>query len=168
LGTHLLIVVGYNCLPDTTSISFISAENAYVIYTSHEIIDTEGNNNGIADFGEAISLTVSLSNIGTEDATDVTANITIDDEYISLSDSIEVYGFIAADETIFRIEAFSFNVSNSVPDQHTVVFHLVCESEGVFWMSDFEIIINAPLPEIGDMIIDDNTGGNGNGQLDPG
>ena len=168
IGDALLIVVGYNCLPDTTSISFISAENAYVIYTSHEIIDTEGNNNGIADFGEAISLTVSLSNIGTEDATDVTANITIDDEYISLSDSIEVYGFIAADETIFRIEAFSFNVSNSVPDQHTVVFHLVCESEGVFWMSDFEIIINAPLPEIGDMIIDDNTGGNGNGQLDPG
>lgn len=168
VGEALLIVVGYNCLPDTSNITFISAENAYVVYSEHEIIDTYGNNNGMADFGESVLLTVSASNIGSDDAIDVTAKLTTDDEFISIIDSTELYGFIAAGDTVVRTEAFSFDISTNIPDQHKATFNFICESEGVQWMSECEITINAPIPEIGDMIIDDNAGGNGNGQLDPG
>jgi len=168
IGEALLIVVGYNCLPDTSYINFIPAESAYVIYSGYEIIDTEGNNNGMADFGETILLTVSVTNLGTENATDVTATLLAEDSFISIIDDTESYGYIAAGDTVYKTEAFSFDISDIIPDQHTTVFTLICESEGVSWVSNFEIIINAPIPEIGDLIINDIAGGNGNGQLDPG
>ena len=168
VGDAMLIVVGYNCLPDTNYISFIPAESAYVIYADHEILDAEGNNNGMADFGETISLTVSVTNLGTEDATDVSATLSVDDSFISIIDDTESYGYIAAGNTANKTEAFSFDISDNIPDQHRTVFTLICESDGISWVSDFEVVINAPMPEIGDMIINDIAGGNGNGQLDPG
>ncbi len=168
IGDGSLIVVGYNCLPDTNSISFIPAEGAYVIYNNHQILDPDGNNNGLADFGESVLLTVAVNNLGTEDATDVTATLTVQDEYISIVDNNEPYGDVAAGDTVVKSEAFSFDVAANIPDQHITVFNMVCESNGDSWLSDFEIVMNAPLPEIGEMVIDDNAGGNGNGQLDPG
>ena len=100
IGEALLIVVGYNCLPDTSYINFIPAESAYVIYSGYEIIDTEGNNNGMADFGETILLTVSVTNLGTENATDVTATLLAEDSFISIIDDTESYGYIAAGDTV--------------------------------------------------------------------
>ncbi len=168
VGEASLIVVGYNCLPDTSGIGFIPSEGAHVIYNAHEIIDTEGNNNGMPDFGESIGLTVAINNLGVELASGVVATLSVSDDYVSIIDGNEIFGDVAAGDTVITVEAFSFDIVTNVPDQHVVVFNLVCESNGDAWDSNFEIIINAPLPVIGDMVIDDNVGGNGNGQLDPG
>jgi len=168
VGDASLIVVGNNCLPDTNNIDFIPAEGAYVVYHDHQILDPDGNNNGMADFGESISLTVAIANLGVQDAPDVDATVSVVDEYISLSDNNEPYGNIPAGDTVTKVEAFSFDVDTNIPDQHITVFNLVCESDGNTWLSDFEITMNAPSPEIGELIVDDIVGGNGNGQLDPG
>ncbi len=168
VGDALLIVVGNNCLPDTNNITFVPAEGAYVIYNNHQVLDPTGNNNGIPDFGEAILLTVAVSNLGAQDASDVTATLIVDDSFITLGDDTEYFGDIPAGDTVVNSEAFSFYIGANVPNQHAVDFSLVCESDGNTWVSNFEIVINAPVPEIGNMVIDDNTGGNGNGQLDPG
>jgi len=168
IGDAFLIVVGQNCLPDTNLINFVPSEGAYVIYNSHEVLDPFGNNNGLADFGEPILLSVAVNNMGVQDAISVVATLTVDDDYITINDDSEIYGYVAAGATVNKQEAFSFDIAANIPDQHVVVFNLICESEGDIWESDFEITVNAPIPQIGDMVIDDNATGNGNGQLDPG
>lgn len=168
VGDASLIVVGYNCLPDTNNISFVPTGGAYVVYNDHIVLDPDGNNNGLADFGEAILLTVAVNNLGALEATDVIATLSVNDEYVFLGDDTEPYGNIPTGDTVTKDEAFSFDVAANVPDQHVTVFNLVCESDGNSWPSYFAIVMNAPLPEIGNMAIDDNAGGNGNGQMDPG
>ena len=168
VGDAMLIVVGQNCLPDTNMISFVPSEGAYVIYDSHQIIDNQGNNNGLADFGESVLLTLAVNNVGVENAPAVMATISTIDEYIIITDDNESYGDVAAGAIVTKDEAFSFDVSDSIPDQHEVYFTLTCESNGNTWLSDFSVIVNAPVPVVGELVIDDSANGNGNGELDPG
>jgi len=169
IGDAQLIIVGQNCLPNINMISFIPAEGAFVMYNDYQIIDLDGNNNGEADFGELISLTVAVSNVGVQDALDVVATLTLDDDYITINDNTELFGSVPAGDTVVKESAFEFDVASNVPDQYIVLFNLECESGGDVWDSDFEIVVAAPTPEIGDMVVDDSSGGgNGNGQLDPG
>ena len=167
-GEAMLIVVGYNCLPDTNIIHFIPSGEAYVIYNAHIVTDPSGNNNGLVDFGESVLLDMAISNIGMVDAVNVMSTLSVVDEYVTITDNTEQYGNMTAGTTLMIDGAFSFDVLSTVPDQHIIEFILVCESNGQTWNSNFEVVVQAPFPEIGNLIIDDNTAGNGNNRLDPG
>ncbi|MEA2107050.1 MAG: CUB domain-containing protein, partial [Bacteroidota bacterium] len=107
------------------------------------------------------------------EALNVHDSLYCNDPYITLSDSLESYGAIAAEGTSTATGAFSFTVSDAVPDQHVASFsmHITGEdasAEDYTWVSDFAITINAPALSIGGMTIDDSGSGNGDGILDPG
>ena len=166
-GMGSLIVTGYNCLPDTNSITFISSQSAYVVYNSHEISDPDGNNNAMADFGESIMLNFAIMNAGQAEATNVIATIAETNDFFTITDSYENYGTIAAGDSNIINEAFAIDIAPDVPDQSTCIFELICESEGETWASSFSIVANAPVPQIENLEINDETGNN-NGYIDPG
>ena len=168
VGQAFLIVVGYNCLPDTSIITFIASSEAYVVYNSHTVFDPTGNNNGICDYGETILLDLAVYNVGATTAMNVISTLIVDDIYITISDNNEQYGNIAPGDTTMAEGAFTFEISPIIPDQRVITFNLICESEGQTWESEFEIIVCAPIPNIGNLLVDDVSGGNGNGKLDPG
>lgn len=167
IGDAQLIVVGYNCLPDTSIISFIPEAGPYVVYNDHEIIDINGNNNGEADYGENVQLTVEIINSGQDDASDVSSEISITDEFITLLDSVENYGSVTAGTIVSREEAYDIQIAPLTPDQHIASFTLECTSDNASWLSDFQVIVNAPEPLSGTMIINDENGNN-NGKIDQG
>jgi peptidase C25-like protein/type IX secretion system substrate protein len=167
-GQAMLIVTGYNCLPDTNYIEFVPAASAYVVYNDHIIVDNEGNSNGIADFGETILLDLSVCNNGALEASEVIANLSTIDYYITFIDENEQYGFLSPDDTVMKYGAFGFEISPVIPNEQEILFSLSCESNGQTWLSDFAITAYAPIAEIGNMIINDSNGGNGDNELDPG
>lgn len=167
-GEAMLIVVGYNSLPDTSYINFIPSGEAYVVYNEHLVNDPDGNNNNLVDFGESILLDLEVINMGMIDADNIIATLTVEDEYVTITDENEQYGNIASGDSSMVENAFAFNVLNTVPNNHIITFELVCESDGMTWTSDFEILVMAPVPQIGIMEIDDSVGGDGNNRLDPG
>jgi hypothetical protein len=167
VGNATLIVSGYDCLPTSYSIDIIPNQGAYVVYASSTIDDSGGNGNGQADFGETISLSVSMSNVGTETAYNTDVMLATNDNYVTITDNEENYGDIAGGETLAIDHAFSFDVADNIPDQHAVTFNVEAVSNDT-WYSDFTVIVNAPKLTIGKMTIDDTAGGNGNGNLDPG
>jgi len=59
-------------------------DQPWVIYESHEIDDSQGNANGMVDFGESILLDVIMENIGDTPATEVIVTITSGEHYITL------------------------------------------------------------------------------------
>ena len=167
VGDAQLIISGYNCLPTSYPITIIPNSGSYVIYSSHLIDDSQGNNNNEVDFGEAIDLTVEVENVGTQQANNVQVTLTSPDSYITITDGFENYGNIAGGSTFSVSNAFAFEVASNIPDQHLVTFQLEIVGEDT-WISNFNILVNAPVLTIGNLTIDDSQGGNGDGILDPG
>ncbi|RLC47344.1 MAG: hypothetical protein DRH57_04245, partial [Candidatus Cloacimonadota bacterium] len=74
-GDAEIVISGYNCLPTSFPIIFIPNEGPYVVYSAHQIDDSAGNNNGLVDFGEDIGLSLEMTNVGLEDASNVDVTI---------------------------------------------------------------------------------------------
>ena len=147
----------------------IVSNQPYVIYNDHILYDIAGNNNGIPEFGEDITLDMTVENVGNQNAYNVNATLVISDPYITITDNFEAYGTINAYSTSSISNAFAFLIADDIPDQHVLNFELHTDGNADdTWISYFNITTNAPLLEFGNMTIDDNAGGNGNGRLDPG
>ena len=167
LDTIKVVITAYNRLYYEANVPIIPAQGPYVTYASHTINDAGGNNNGVVDNGETILLGIALKNVGVEPASGVSATLSTSDTYVTVVDASQSYGLIPAGETVNAPDGFSFVVSNSVPDQHSVLFNLVITDGTNTWNSSFAVTVNAPALTVGTMTISDPTG-NGNGRIDPG
>jgi hypothetical protein len=162
----LLVVTGFNTETIYETVSVIPSSGAYVIHASHTINDIAGNANGLLDYGESVMFSISLTNVGSEDANNVEVNLSTDDDYITITDGTKNYGTIPAGETIEVENGFAFDVAGNIPDEHNIMFNL--ESSGKdTWNSSFSDMGHAPVLMFGGYTISD-AGGNGNGKLDPG
>ncbi|MCD4697179.1 MAG: hypothetical protein K8S16_13160, partial [Bacteroidales bacterium] len=168
-GTADVVVTRQNGQPYIGTVIVASPSGPYLLYNSHNIDDIAGNNNGEADYDEDILLDVTLENMGSDPATNVSATLSSTDTYVTITDDYNTWPDIPDGATSTQNGAFGITVSDDVPDQHIVDFDLeITGSSKDIWNSSFSITVNAPLLEFGSMTIDDNAGGDGNGRLDPG
>lgn len=163
-GDAQLVISGYNCLPTYYPVTFMAGELPYVVYSSVEIDDAQGNGNGQADFDETVSLSITLQNIGMAQATDVVATISSADPFVTITDATETYGSIAAGDQVTVNNGYTVQISSQVPDNHQINFTLTAVS-GETWLSEFQFTAFAPLIVAGNAVVDDGTG---NGIPDPG
>lgn len=160
-------IIGHNKNRHSGSMVVISNE-PYVIFDSYDINDSAGNNNGEPDYNESISLDVTLNNLGNQPAADVTAVISTDDDYITITDDTENFGDFATNQLITIDDAFSMDIAELIPDQHVVEFTVEATgSADETWTSTFNMILNAPEIAAESMFLNDSNGNN-NGILDPG
>ncbi len=167
-GDASLIVVGRNCLPTEYSIQIIPGNGAYVVYSSYEINDEPGNNNQLADYGETIMLTVTVGNVGLDMAQNLTGTLSTTDEFVTITDDTADFGDIAAGQQTTVNDAFTVLIHDNVPDQHQVIFSLNCQTTTGNWESTFDLYVQAPALDLGEITISDATGGNNSNTLDPG
>lgn len=168
-GTADIVITGQNKEPYVSTIQVIAPSGPYVIFDSSAVNDSVGNNNNLIDFGEAILLDVQLMNVGPDTAFGVFALLTTEDEYVTITDSVEVYGTIAGDLAFVNIEnAYGFDVAVGVPDRHSISFSLtVSDANDETWGSNFTLQAHAPVINFVELSIDDNSG-NGNGIFEAG
>jgi hypothetical protein len=161
-------IIAHNKIRHQGTIVVVSNQ-AYVIYNSYIINDPSGNNNGEADFGESVTLDMTLENVGDHDALSVNAILSTTDSYITITDNIQSYGTIIQSSTSTQTDAFAFIIDSNIPDQHIISFDLEITgtSSRDTWNSSFQITVNAPELTIDNMIIDDSLENN-NSRLDPG
>jgi Peptidase family C25/Propeptide_C25/FlgD Ig-like domain len=167
-GTEMLMIVTkQNYYRYSAIIPVIPPSGPYVVFDDMTIDDSSGNSNGLVDFGETILLSVDLENIGTENASNVVATISTADEFISITDATENYGTVNAGSIVSIANGFEIEINDLVLDEHDVILELSATDGTETWISYFSFTLNAPVLEIGEMLIDDYTG-NSNGVLDPG
>ena len=167
-GDALMVVTAFNTETVYQTVTVVPANGPYVMYASHDINDSQGNNNGLVDYGESVYLTVELTNVGNGDATNVNVVLSTEDEYITITDNTENYGNILAGDSISVTDAFAFDTHNDIPDNHLIVFNI--EATGTAdetWSSSFSETAHAPVLEFGSFTISDPSGNN-NGKLEPG
>ncbi|MDO9577418.1 MAG: C25 family cysteine peptidase, partial [Candidatus Cloacimonadales bacterium] len=159
-------IIGHNKTRHLGTMVVVSNE-PYVIIDSYEVNDPTGNGNNLPDFGESITLDMTLQNVGNQIAENITATISTEDTYVTITNDSADFGSIAIQGSTTLAEAFAMDIADNVPDQHEVNFQLEATDGTIIWTSNFEMIINAPEFEATDMQIVDSAGNN-NGILDPG
>ncbi|MCF8227843.1 MAG: T9SS type A sorting domain-containing protein [Bacteroidales bacterium] len=165
----LMTITKPNYYRYTETIPVISADNPYCKYESHRIDDSEGNGNSKIDFGETISTSIVIENLGNVDTENAEVSMTTNDPFVTMLDDNEYYGVIPANDTLSVHNGFKFEVAGDIPDEHRIEFEIiVTDDSDESWNSLCYMEAAAPVLRIGDLIIDDSEGGNGNGKLDPG
>ncbi|PLW92527.1 MAG: hypothetical protein C0592_10325 [Marinilabiliales bacterium] len=167
IDTLVVAVTKYNYIPYIGEVPVIAASGPYVVYESHTINDAAGNNNGVADYQESFLINMTLNNVGISNASSVVGNISTSDAAITITDTTENYGTINSSSTATQNNAYAVSVGD-VDDGHIATFNLNSISGGNNWGSTFNISINAPDLAIGNLSVDDVSGGNGDYKLDPG
>ena len=168
-GTLDIVITKQFRQPYQGIVQIISPTGPYVIYSNNTIDDAAGNNNSLVDYNELIEMTVDLENVGSVDATSVDVVISTTDPYITLINNTVNVPLINSSQVITTSTPFSFQVDAYVPDQHSTLFNLtMTDNLGNIWSSNVSVILNAPVLDYVNFIIDDSNLGNGNGKLDAG
>jgi Peptidase family C25/Propeptide_C25/Peptidase family C25, C terminal ig-like domain/Secretion system C-terminal sorting domain len=162
-----LTVTKQNYYRYTAQIAVVPAEGPYVVADSCIINDNSGNNNGLLDYGESPLLSLRAHNVGVADANNVTINLSSADEFVSITDSSEFYGVVAAGGSVIINNGYALDVNPLVPDLHDIPF-AVHATDGVNnWQSNFTLRAHSPVLILNDFSVSD-VGGNNNGVIDPG
>jgi hypothetical protein len=162
----IVTVTAYNKTTYQGVVSAVPADEPYVVLNSFET--------DIApDYGQTVTLDVIFENISEDPytASSVSASITSENpSYVTVVDNSEEVGTVNPGQQITLVGAFSFSISDDVPDQTPLVFTLTIEGEydsDIYqWEQTFTIKANAPVLTFGSMTLMDS--GNGDGVLDAG
>ncbi len=168
-GTAKLVVTGFNLETIYQDITVASSNKAWIVVEECEVDDSNGNNNGQADYGEAVLLNVTASNVGSVDATGINAVIGTNDPYITITDDSYSYGDIGANQNANGDGAFAITIAEDAPDGYTATIDVEFTdgNEKELWTSTMNVNLHAPVMNLDSYSIDDATG-NGNGKIDPG
>lgn len=167
VGMFDLVITAFNYIPHVGQLEVIPADGPYVVYHQSSINDELGNNNGMADYGETVMLSLSLENIGIEDASNVEVSLETDNEYVNITVFEALYDNIPQGETVTHEDAFTIELSQDIPDLDEIKFDLTAVSGDDTWTGSFYITAHAPVLSFLQYTINDEEGNN-NGIFDPG
>lgn len=145
----------------------LPATGPYVVQFGIAINDESGNGNGIMETSESIMASITVKNIGVEDAANVMVTIATSDPYVTITDDNENYGTILSGATAVVNDGFAWATADNIPDLHNVIFEMTATDGTLSWTTSISVTGHAPSIEFGTLLIDDYIG-NYNGRLEPG
>lgn len=119
----------------------------------------QAGDNSIIENGETVLLSVQLKNIGQEPALVTSMKIAIDDAYVTLIDSLETLTTIQPGQTVLLENAFSFSVTNDVPNNHDLIFNTTVQDATDVYSSHIYLKAYAPALAIGNVTFNDGNNG---------
>ncbi|MCQ2322206.1 MAG: C25 family cysteine peptidase [Bacteroidales bacterium] len=159
-GDLQLIVTGPNAYPQTINISGISDDKAFVLSENITLSSDFG-------YSNIILMDVDFKNAGMIDASNVTATLSTDSEYIEMINPTATVGAVAAGSTVSIFDAFEFKIADNIPDCEYVDFVITCTDGNETWVNNVLYRALAPSLEI-DEITYSELEGNMNGYVDAG
>ena len=155
-GNLDLVVTGFNSIPYETEIMVIAPEGAYVviddIIVEYGLVD-----DGYLLYGRDNHLSLTLSNVGSEAASDIIITTETDSEYANISVGSVSYENINSNQTI-SIDGLNVFVDSNVPDGELINVNFFISSSQQSWEINIPFIAQAPNIILSSI----------NGSLDPG
>lgn len=97
----------------------------------------------IIEAGETAYCSVSLKNIGPDIASDVSMELILEDEYVTITDDDETFGDITSGEIVTINNAYIMEISEEVPNQHFISITALITSDEEIWERNINLIIYA-------------------------
>ena len=145
--TVKLVVIGYNKITEIKEFKVKPADNAYVVYESHEFTD----DNNKLEYGETVNVSVKVKNIGLQPTADVSLKLSTDSKYITISKDNGYIDAIKASEVISLEEVFTVNVMPNIPNETKIEFVLTCTDGKDTWITTFQSVAYSPILSINDV-----------------
>ena len=158
-----LTVTAQDYLRYEADIEVIPADGPYIIINEYEL----SNQAAQLNFGDDASFDIQLKNVGNTLAPAGTMTLTSESEYVTITDGSEEFTALNTNNIIDLNEAFSFTVSDEVPNKTNIPFVITITSGDAVYENNITVKAYAPVFEIGNVTITEIEG-NGNGRLDPG
>ncbi len=143
-GTMSVTVTARDYLPYEGTCSVTSGSpRPCIVYQSHRLDDSGGNNNGRLDPGETVNLYFTLKNNGNAGATNVQGRLRTTSTYITFIDSTATYGNMNAGDTA-RGDNYRIQVSGSTPQGTEVEFIVYATANEGNWQPFQKLIVGVP------------------------
>jgi hypothetical protein len=147
----------------------VAPDGPFMIFDQYTVNDEAGNNNGLVDYDETISLGISMRNVGIDAATDAVSVLSTSSDYITMINDTYHWGDIGSSTQVSEQDIFSFKVSPDVPDRYMAHFTLeLIAGDENSWNIPFAIRVNAPVLSAQPLQVNDSLHGNGDGMLNAG
>lgn len=164
----LLIVTGQNMIPFRKTLHFGSVPGPFLTTESIVLDDSQGNNNGLPDYGERINLRVTIRNLGNGVASNLNADISAIAGMITVEQAMTSVGDLAPGESYSIDNAFIFSISDEAEDGELASLLLTLNDNGNEYLFGLDMTILAPDVRIISSVHDDTDSGNSNYLPDPG
>ncbi|MCX6235453.1 MAG: T9SS type A sorting domain-containing protein [Bacteroidetes bacterium] len=158
---------------DNMTISFVATDQNLISSSKILSFSTIGivsdftvlsGDDNLIEQGETASVDIIVKNISSTTIHNAVMTFSTQDDYIVMTDSTQDIGTLAPNQTMGFPNAFGFIVSDTIENNHSIVFNnKITATEDTFERT-LEFIAYAPLITIGTLSIDDS----GNGIFDPG
>ncbi|MCD4796034.1 MAG: hypothetical protein K8R49_02545 [Candidatus Cloacimonetes bacterium] len=167
-GTANLTVTKHNYIPHLGGFDVGEIDrfvNVFNVMIDDDISGTStGNDDGVINPGEAIELKVSLKNFGSQTANSVTATITTDNNFVTITDDVEDFGSILSGNSAYCIDDFDISIDEDVLGGTEIKIDIVIEDNiRNSWNDIIFLVVEGANLDVVDYTIDD-----ANGYLDPG
>ncbi len=165
-GELLVTASAHNYLPYEDSCSVFSV-GPWIGYLSHRI--SGGNGDYEVNPGETLSTSVTLKNFGNQSVDNVSGTLRSTDTLVTIIDSLKSFGTITPGDSAVSLGEYRFQVSPNAQNAHIIYFTLHIEgNSGRSWDNILGIPVATPILQFVGYLVDDTTGGNGNGVPEPG
>jgi hypothetical protein len=139
--------------------SIVQSDIPYVTCKDKSIDDASGNDDGIVNPGEQITLNLILKNYGSHTAYGVEAKLRSDDSYVSITDSAGSFGDLNYEDE--ASDTYVFEVNPSCPDAHAIYFDLEITDTSSFWPTNLTLSVGTPDLKYLQTALQNGTGVNG-------
>ncbi len=156
-GTLYVTVTGHNLYPHQGTLT-LGSQSVFVAL-NNTAVDGDGNVNP----GETVNLDTQLYNYGSSSASNVTATLTENDPYLTVTDGTDSYGTIGSGSSAWGTGGFTFTVDPSCPNDYLAHFELVVTAGVSSWTSLVELVVDS-----GDFTVQTFNFSGPGGDFDPG
>ncbi|MDP8210291.1 MAG: C25 family cysteine peptidase [Candidatus Stygibacter australis] len=136
-----LTITGQNLQPLITQVQVIPNEGAYLILDAYEVISGDDD---VINGGESTSISLSVENLGMEDAEETVMTIGCFDEYVTLESTSLELGLIPAQTLVEFAELINFEVAEDIPFGHPIRMDLEFTTTNGSWMEELNLTAYAP------------------------
>ena len=158
-----LTVTGQNYLRYEADIEVIPDDGPYIIINNYSLLNQATQLN----FDTQSGFNLVFKNVGNSQAPAGTATLTSTSEYITITNGTVNFNAIESNNTLTLDNAFTFRVSDEVPNKTNIEFIVSISSGNDIYESHINMKAYAPVFKIGTVSIQEISG-NSNGRLDPG
>ena len=155
VGEMIMKVTGVNSYPQTIEMMAVPSNTPYIVYDSYTLT----NGASQIEFGGDYGFNMTMKNVGSVDANNVSATISCESEYVTISQATANLGNVAGNQSVTVENAFAFSVSDAVPNNTVVRFNIACTDGTDTWESHFNARIYAPEFVLVSAVLETSTGG---------
>lgn len=153
VGAMTMKVTGVNSWPQEVELLAVPSNTPYVVYDSYNL----SNDVEQIDFGGSYAFDITVKNVGSVDATNVTATLSTESEYITINQPTVTVGDLNGEQSITLENAFAFSVSDAIPNNTMIRFNLSCTDGTDTWESHFNARAYAPEFEMVSIVMETGT-----------